>query len=51
MYAVYGMDEVYQLAADFREMGYIGPHEAEIVRNNALINLNVLHAAAGRKHF
>jgi len=44
--AVFGMDEVYQLAADFGGMGYIGPHEAEIVRNNALINLNVLHAAA-----
>ncbi len=39
-------DEVYQLAADMGGMGFIHSAECEIMRNNALINLNVLDAAA-----
>ncbi len=39
-------DEVYQLAADMGGAGYIftGTHDAEILRNSATINLNVLEA-------
>lgn len=39
-------DEVYQLAADMGGAGYIftGEHDAEILRNSALINLQVLMA-------
>ena len=40
-----GFDEVYQLAADMGGMGFIEAAECEIMRNNALINSNVLHAA------
>jgi len=40
-------DEVYALAADMGGMGFISTAECEIVRNNALINLNTVHAAAG----
>ncbi len=38
-----GFDEVYQLAADMGGAGYIftGAHDAEILHNSALINLNV----------
>lgn len=38
-------DEVYQLAGDMGGAGYIftGDHDADIVRNSAQINLNVLH--------
>lgn len=39
-------DEVYQLAADMGGVGFIHSAECEVLRNNALINLNVLHAAA-----
>ena len=41
-----GLDEVYQLAADMGGGGYIftGAHDAEILRNSALINLNVAEA-------
>ena len=39
-------DEVYQLAADMGGMGFISVHECEIVRNNALININMTDAAA-----
>ena len=39
-------DEVYQLAADMGGMGYIPFAECEIMRNNALININMIHAAA-----
>lgn len=35
-------DEVYQLAADMGGMGFISFHDAEIMHNSALINLNVL---------
>jgi GDP-D-mannose 3', 5'-epimerase len=40
-----GFDEVYQLAADMGGMGFIESAECEIMRNNALINANVLHAS------
>jgi nucleoside-diphosphate-sugar epimerase len=39
-------DEVYQLAADMGGMGFIHSAECEILRNNALINVNMTHAAA-----
>lgn len=38
--------EVYQLAADMGGMGFIHSAECEIMRNSALINLNVIFAAA-----
>src|SRR5439155_1063841 len=41
-----GVDEVYQLAADMGGMGFIHSAECEILRNNALINVNMIHAAA-----
>lgn len=39
-------DEIYQLAADMGGAGYIftGQHDADILHNSALVNLNVLHA-------
>lgn len=39
------MDEVYALAADMGGMGFISAHHAEILFNNALINLHTLEAA------
>lgn len=39
-------DEVYQLAADMGGMGFISRAECEVLRNNALINLHMSHAAA-----
>ncbi len=38
-------DEVYQLAADMGGAGYIftGDHDADVMRNSAQINLNMLH--------
>ena len=41
-----GFDEVYQLAADMGGMGFIHSAECEIMRNSALINVNMTHAAA-----
>lgn len=41
-----GFDAVFQLAADMGGMGFIETAECEIMRNNALINLNVVDAAA-----
>lgn len=43
-------DEVYQLAADMGGAGYIftGEHDAEIMSNSALINLNVANACRER---
>lgn len=38
-------DEVYQLAADMGGMGFIAFHDAEIMHNSCLINLNVLEQA------
>ncbi len=39
-------DEVYQLAADMGGMGFIHSAECEIMRNSALINVNMIDAAA-----
>jgi len=39
-------DEVYQLAADMGGMGFIHSAECEIMRNSALININMTHSAA-----
>jgi GDP-D-mannose 3',5'-epimerase len=39
------VDEVYALAADMGGMGFISSHHAQILRNNALINLHTLEAA------
>src|SRR5437016_9139256 len=41
-----GFDVVYQLAADMGGMGFIHSAECEILRNSALININMSHAAA-----
>lgn len=41
-----GFDQVYQLAADMGGMGFIHSAESEIMRNNALINLNMIDAAS-----
>lgn len=40
------LDEVYQLAADMGGAGYvfIGEHDADIMHNSAMINLNILEA-------
>ena len=43
--ATRGIDEVYALAADMGGMGFISSHHAEILRNNALINMHTLEAA------
>lgn len=43
--AVIGCTDVYQLAADMGGMGFIcGIHDAEIMHNSAMINLNILEA-------
>ena len=44
-------NEVYQLAADMGGAGYIftGEHDAEIMHNSSMINLNVLDACYRRK--
>jgi GDP-D-mannose 3', 5'-epimerase len=39
-------DEVYQLAADMGGMGFIHSAECEVLRNNALINIHMVDAAA-----
>jgi len=44
-----GFDEVYQLAADMGGMGFIHSAECEIMRNNCLINLNMIDAAAAAR--
>jgi nucleoside-diphosphate-sugar epimerase len=41
-----GFDEVYQLAADMGGMGFIHSAECEIMRNNVLINVNMIDTAA-----
>src|SRR5919201_1841532 len=40
-----GIDEAYLLAADMGGMGFISAHHAQILHNNALINLHTLEAA------
>lgn len=46
LFSLYTYDEVYQLAADMGGAGYIftGDHDADIMHNSAIINLNVLDA-------
>lgn len=39
-------DEVYQLAADMGGMGFISRAECEVLRNNALINVHMVHTTA-----
>ncbi|HEX9486014.1 MAG TPA: NAD-dependent epimerase/dehydratase family protein [Gemmatimonadales bacterium] len=39
-------DVVYQLAADMGGMGFIHSAECDIMRNSALININMIHATA-----
>jgi GDP-D-mannose 3', 5'-epimerase len=43
--ATRGIEEVYALAADMGGMGFISAHHAQILHNNALINLHTLEAA------
>jgi GDP-D-mannose 3', 5'-epimerase len=43
--ATRGVNEVYALAADMGGMGFISCHHAQILHNNALINLHTLEAA------
>jgi GDP-D-mannose 3',5'-epimerase len=43
--ATRGIDEVYALAADMGGMGYISSNHSQILRNNALINLQTIEAA------
>jgi nucleoside-diphosphate-sugar epimerase len=43
--ATRGVAQVYALAADMGGMGFISSHHAEILHNNALINLHTLDAA------
>jgi nucleoside-diphosphate-sugar epimerase len=43
--ACYGVDEVYQLAADMGGIGYITANHADIASNNVLINAHMLEAA------
>jgi nucleoside-diphosphate-sugar epimerase len=44
--AAWGIEEVYQLAADMGGAGYIftGEHDADVMHNSAMCNLNVLNA-------
>jgi len=42
-------DEVFQLAADMGGMGFIHSAECEIMRNSALININMIQASADKK--
>lgn len=46
-YDINPFDEVYQLAADMGGAGYIfsGDHDANVMHNSALVNLNVVHFA------
>jgi nucleoside-diphosphate-sugar epimerase len=43
--ATQNINEVYALAADMGGMGFISCHHAQILYNNALINLHTLEAA------
>lgn len=51
--ATRGVDAVYHLGADMGGIGYITAFHADIARNNAMININVLEAARlnGAKRF
>jgi GDP-D-mannose 3', 5'-epimerase len=43
--ATQGVEQVYALAADMGGMGFISSHHAQILHNNALMNLHTLDAA------
>jgi uncharacterized protein YbjT (DUF2867 family) len=43
--AVHNVEEVYALAANMGGMGFISSHHAQILRDNAFININTLEAA------
>ncbi len=43
--ATEGVNDVYALAADMGGMGFISSHHAQILHNNALINIHTLDAA------
>jgi len=43
--ATRGVEEVYALAADMGGMGFISAHHAEILHNNALINIQTIESA------
>lgn len=43
--AVRGVSEVYQLAADMGGMSFLHDHHADVMRNNVLINVNMLEAS------
>jgi GDP-D-mannose 3',5'-epimerase len=43
--ATRGVGEVYALAADMGGMGYITAHDAKILHDNALININTIEAS------
>ena len=45
-------DEVYQLAADMGGAGYVftGAHDADIMHNSAMINLNMAHYGQKSRH-
>lgn len=45
-------DEVYQLAADMGGAGYIftGEHDADVMHNSAMINLNIAHFSSRLNH-
>ena len=45
MLASRGVDHVYALAADMGGMGFISAHHAEILYNNALINMHTIEGA------
>jgi nucleoside-diphosphate-sugar epimerase len=45
LHAAQGMDWIFQLAADMGGIGYITEKAADVVYNNALINLNMAKAA------
>jgi GDP-D-mannose 3', 5'-epimerase len=47
--AAFGVDEIYNLAADMGGIGYITSHLANIARNNVLINVHMLQAARANK--
>lgn len=46
-----GIDELYQFAADMGGAGYIftGEHDADVMHNSALVNLNVAHECVVKK--
>ena len=47
--ATRGVEQVYALAADMGGMGFISAHHAQILHNNALINLHTLEAARAER--